>query len=87
MNTFNEKVIDLQTMLQGENGNTKSHFYLNIWAQWIRREHHIGTCSNRIESIHIVINRSLGACHSFESKLDNMISNILQLFNNYNKRN
>lgn len=83
---FDLKVEDLQEMLKGEKGDPKSHFFINKWAKWIRRQYHVSTCSNHIEAMHGVINRSLGLNFSFKSKLKNLIETIKNQFENYKVR-
>ena len=83
---FIDKVNDLNIMLSGDKADIDSIFHYMKWAIWIRADYHVGRCSNHNESLHSVINKSLGQCYSIKSKLNNLIISTLKHFTKLKNR-
>ena len=71
------KVEDLRIMLDGENGDPNSNYFIFKWALWIRKDYSVGRCSNHNESLHGVINRTTKSQFKFETELRNLIYQTL----------
>ena len=77
---FKSKVKDLRIMMNNEKGDKNSNYYYKNWALWVRRDDHVCKCSNHIESMHRVINSSLGNCHSMKKKISNLVDTTISHF-------
>lgn len=53
------KINEAKIMASYEDCDKNSDYYYKRWALWIRRERHVGRCSNHNEALHSVINREV----------------------------
>ena len=90
LNTFTldlqNKIRDLETMISGDAGDINSNYFYIRWALWIRRDQHVGSCSNHNESLHAFINQNLSKCLTLEEKLSNLIKKTLKHCSNIQTR-
>lgn len=86
-----EKIDDLVIMLTlpsdpeiDINKIQNSNYYINKWANWIRRDKHIGRCTNHCEGSHANINGSFpnSGKHSVKKGLMKIVNYILQYLEN-----
>ena len=80
------KIDEIKIMASSEDCDHGSGNYYQRWALWIRREQHVGRCSNHNEALHGVINRSLNATFGLPKKLFNLIDIIMKHFIYLKKR-
>ncbi len=74
------KIEEVRIMASFEDCDVQSDYYYKNWALWIRREHHVGRCSNHNEALHSVINRTVNAAYGLPKKLTNLIDVVLKHF-------
>ena len=83
---FKKKVKDLTIMLNGYDADSRSNYHVSKWGLWIRREKHVGRCSNHEEGFHSYVNRSLGNQYGFNAKLLNLIDSTLRQARTFNNK-
>ncbi len=83
---FNKKVDDLMIMLNGDNADPKSNYFVHKWSLWIRRDFNVARCSNHNESLHGVLNDALGQSYSLKAKIFNLFTTTLKHCENLENR-
>ena len=73
--SLSNKIYDLITMLELDEGDPTSNYYYERWATWFRLLFHVTRCSNHSESLHSVLNRTISS--NFVTRVENLITGVL----------